>query len=372
MKTAAHISRILTGLVFLFSGFVKGVDPLGMTYRIEDYFIAYGTEWAIPMALTLTLLLCTLEFMLGFAMFFNLGLKKLSWILLGLMIFFLILTFFDAIYNPVPDCGCFGDAIKLTNWQTFYKNIVLFILAILIFAYRKKFRPLPGIAGQWAVLGIAAAGFFAFSIYQYRHLPCIDFMDWKKGTDLVPDNPGVAKIYLIYRNKATGETAEFLSPNYPWNDSTWLSQWEFVDQRIDDSGVVKGHSLVIFDMEGNDATDYFISNPSWQFLLVAYDLEIADPDGMEAALRLGQRLTEQGFSFILLTGSLQEEIENFQAKYPSEVEYYNADDTELKIMVRANPGLVLIRDGVVIDKWHYHDLPGMEQLDRDYFSASNP
>jgi uncharacterized membrane protein YphA (DoxX/SURF4 family) len=372
MKLLANISRILTGLVFIFSGFVKGVDPLGTAYRIEDYFIAYGTEWAIPAALFLSVVLCTLEFVLGIAMLFNLALKRLAWILLALMVFFTVLTYFDAVYNPVPDCGCFGDAIKLDNWQTFYKNIILILLVISIFAYRKKFRPILGRLLQYAVILVTAAVFAFFSLYQYNHLPWIDFMDWKTGNDLVPDDPGQAKTYLIYRNSITGETKEYLSPDYPWNDTAWLAQWEFVDQRIDDSGVKKGHSLVIFDTLGNDVTVNFIENPSYQFLLVSYDLKPASQSGLQKALALHAAIDEAGYSFIALTGSLKEEIDEFTGKNNSTIEFYLADDIELKTMVRSNPGLILLRDGIVLDKWHYHDFPDIEDLRRDYLDDGQP
>ena len=140
MKILANTFRILTAIVFLFSGFVKGVDPLGFAYKIEDYFVAYHVDWAMPLALAISVIMCTLEFTVGAMLLLNFRMKFTSWVLLLMMIYFTGLTLIDAINNPVPDCGCFGDAIKLTNWQTFYKNVVLIIFAIVIFAYRKKFR----------------------------------------------------------------------------------------------------------------------------------------------------------------------------------------------------------------------------------------
>ena len=132
MKLIANISRILVGIVFVFSGFVKGVDPLGTAYRLEDYFIAFNWTFFIPLALFFSILLCTIEFVTGIMMLLNLKMKISSWVLLLMMVFFTLLTLNDAINNPVPDCGCFGDAIKLTNWQTFYKNLVLLPMAVLI------------------------------------------------------------------------------------------------------------------------------------------------------------------------------------------------------------------------------------------------
>jgi uncharacterized membrane protein YphA (DoxX/SURF4 family) len=366
MKIPANISRLLVALVFIFSGFVKGVDPLGTAYRIEDYFIAFGTDWANPLSLFLSIFLCAVEFSLGVALLLNLRLKYLAWPLLLMMLFFTLLTFNDALYNPVPDCGCFGDALKLTNWATFYKNIVLMILVGIIFFYRNRYRSmfLPRI--DHIVITVIFAGFVCFSIYQYRHLPWIDFLGWKTGTDLVPDNPGQAKTYLTYRNKSTGEEKEYLSPNYPWNDSVWMAQWEFASQRIDESGVIKGHTLKIFDAEGNDYTTTFINNPGYQFLVASYSLKDASRKGFEKINRFDEDVYRDGHSIVVLTGSLEDEIQSFRKGLHDELEFYQADDVELKMMIRANPGLVLLKDGVVMGKWHWRDLPDYEELKEEF------
>jgi uncharacterized membrane protein YphA (DoxX/SURF4 family) len=366
MKALANISRILVGLVFIFSGFVKGVDPLGTAYRIEDYFAAFGTEWANPLSLFLSIFLCTVEFTLGLALLLNLRLKYLSWPLLLMMAFFTLLTLNDALFNPVPDCGCFGDALKLSNWQTFYKNIVLILFVMIIFLYRHEFRSVfvPRIDNIGIV--IIFAGFAFFSVYQYRHLPWIDFLGWKKGADLVPDKPGVAKIYLTYRHKTTGEEKEYLSPYYPWNDSTFLADWVFVKQRVDESGVIKGHSLKIFDTEGNDYTGNFVNNPDYQFLVVSYNLHSSSRTGFEKISNLLGYLMHGGHSLIILTGSLDEEIRDFREGLHPDLEFYHADDVELKMMVRANPGVILLKDGIVMGKWHWRDLPEYRELKEEF------
>ncbi len=366
MKITANISRILVGLVFVFSGFVKGVDPSGFAFRMEDYFIAYGLGWASPLSLYLSIFLCTIEFALGVALLLNLRLKSISWLLLLMMIFFTVLTFFDAIYNPVPDCGCFGDAVKLTNWETFYKNIVLIILVIIIFSYRNKFWPwLTPNAGNIVVLFFALC-FAFFSWYQYRHLPWIDFLPWKTGTNLKPENPGMAKVYLTYRNKATGEKKEYLSPNYPWNDSTWVSQWEFVGQRADDSGISSKTTLKIFDTGGNDFTETIINNPGYQFMVISYSLDNASRKGFEKINRFDSDISHDGHSLIVVTGSQEDKIQSFRKGLHPDIEFYQADDVDLKMMIRANPGIILLKDGVILGKWHYRDLPDYGKLKKKY------
>jgi uncharacterized membrane protein YphA (DoxX/SURF4 family) len=366
MFNLRNICRILVALVFIFSGFVKGVDPLGFAYKIEDYFIAFGTNWAIPFSLFLSIFLCAFEFTLGVALLLNFRLKIIAWPLLLMMAFFTILTLNDAVYNPVPDCGCFGDAIKLTNWETFYKNVILIVPVLVIFFYRKKFQSvfLPRIDNM--AIAIIFSLFVIFSVYQYRHLPWIDFLGWNTGTDLVPDNPGKAKTYLTYRNKITGEEKEYLSPNYPWNDSAWVAQWEFKDQRVDDSGVIKGHNLKIFDAAGNDYTETFINNPGYQFLVASYSLEDASRKGFEKIDRLYGDIVSHGHSLIVLTGSLQGEIDSFRQGLHPDLEFFQADDIELKIMIRANPGLILLKDGVVMGKWHWRDVPDYEELQKEF------
>jgi len=366
MKLFANICRLLVAAVFLFSGFVKGVDPLGTAYRIEDYFIAFGTGWAIPLSLFLSIFLCAVEFTLGAALLFNFRLKIMAWPLLLMMAFFTILTLNDAIYNPVPDCGCFGDALKLTNWETFYKNVVLIILVIIIFAYRNKYRSIfvPRI-DNWGLV-IVFLLFSYFSFHQYRHLPWIDFLGWKVGADLVPDNPGQAKTYLMYRNIATGEEKEYLSPNYPWNDTVWQKEWEFVSQRTDDSGVLKGHSLQIFDAEGNDLTEVYVNNPGYQFLVASYDLKSASVKGFKKIDKLHADMVSDGHSLVVLTGSLETDIREFKKGFQPDLEFFNADDVELKMMVRANPGIILLNDGVVLGKWHWRDLPDYEELKEEF------
>ncbi len=357
MKLLHLISRIIVGLVFIFSGFVKGIDPLGMAYRLEDYFIAWGAEWMMPMALVLSILLSTMEFVMGVVVLFNLKPKVNAWFLMGIMTFFTILTFFDAIYNPVPDCGCFGDAITLTNWQTFYKNLILMGFTILLFIWRKKTRDLYGNLSAYGTALASAILFAGLCIYCYRHLPLIDFMEWKVGNKMYIENPEPVKYYLTYRNKYTGETKEYLSPDYPFNDSVWMAQWEFVDQRVEDPNTFLGHDLQILDFEGNDYTETFIRNPDFQFLLVAWDLGKASSKGLKEMTAFAAFAESDGYGFIALTSSLQPEIDSVKAALGLNYDFFLADDIALKIMVRANPGLLVLKDGIVIDKWHYNDFP---------------
>jgi uncharacterized membrane protein YphA (DoxX/SURF4 family) len=362
MRFLREFSRIFTGLVFIFSGFVKGVDPLGTAYRLEDYFIAYGTTWADPLALGLSIALCSIEFLIGAALVLNLKMRFTSVILLIIMSFFTILTLLDAIYEPVSDCGCFGDAIKMTNWQTFYKNILLIAFAIFIFAERKKFLSVLSPKNQLILLLLILSGFTWFSILNYKHLPLIDFMEWKKGRDMTPDTDAESLVYLTYRNNQSGEIKEYLSPDYPWNDSVWTKNWTFVDQRTVVLGESVQHGLLAEDEEGYDVTLSLIDSPEYMFIAISYHLESASDKGISSLIQVKDSIEAQGFGFSMITSSLPEQVEEFLKLHNSEFPVYFADGVVLKSMVRANPGLMLFKSGVVIDKWHYNDFPKGDAL----------
>ena len=367
MKFLRNFNRIFIGLVFIFSGFVKGIDPLGTMYRIEDYFIAYGTEWAISVALFLSIFLCTLEFVLGIVLVLNICVRQLSWILFLLLIFFTLLTLYDAIYNPVPDCGCFGDAIKLTNWATFYKNLILLAFVFIIFFSRKAFRSPFSKSVEYLITIVFAALFIGFSCYSYNHLPIIDFREWKTGNDMTPNDKEKVKIYLTYMNKETGEEKEYLSPDYPWQDSVWMSKWEFVDQRIDESEMGKDIELVIENEYGDDVTEDFIYNIDYQLLVIIHDLKKANLTAFTKIDNLFINADHDGYSLIVLTSNFPDEVNQFIQYFDPYLEFYYADDIVLITIIRSNPGLILMKNGVVLGKWHYNDFPDYSELKETFF-----
>ncbi len=362
MKILRHISRLIAAVVFIFSGFVKGVDPLGTAYRLEDYFIAYNMEWAGVMSLVLSVSLCAIEFIIGMALLLNLRMKATSWALLLIMVFFTLLTLYDAIYEPVSDCGCFGDAIILTNWETFYKNVVLMVFTLVVFLQRKRFQSMLSTPVQNGLLLFFALAFVIFSMYNYRHLPMIDFRPWKIGNQMTQDQE--EEVYLIYRNTETGETREYLSPDYPWDDSVWMSKWEFVDQRVVTHGEFIDHGLYVADQYGEERTDEILHYPDYLFVGISYDIGSAPDRGLHRLFGLQPLLLREGVRMVLLTGSLPEEVITYSEDYNIDVDVYYVDGITLKTMVRANPGLMLFKDGQVMGKWHYRDIPqGHQQLE---------
>ena len=354
--------RILTGLVFIFSSVVKGIDPMGTDYRIVDYLDAYGWYFLTDLSFALAVLLISAEFILGVAFLFKLRIRLAAIGVLLIMIFFTVVTYFDARYNLVPDCGCFGDAIKISNWQTFYKNIVLLVFALVIFVKRNKIALRMRKWMQVAILLLMLVVFDWFLFYNYNHLPVVDFRDWKVGNDMKSNGRETVKNYLIYQNINTGETKEYISPNYPWNDSVWMSEWEFVAQRIDDSQLVLKHGIIVEDVDGNNLTEDIIENHGYQLILTSYELDNAVGQGMIAASELFNGLYESDINVTMLTSSTEDVIDRHREVYAIDYDVYFADDIELKAMIRSNPGLLLLNNGVIVAKWHNNDFPKAEDI----------
>lgn len=366
------VSRLLLGAVFLYSGFVKGVDPLGTAYRIEDYFIAFGTDWLMFSALFFSFILNAIELMLGAMLILNIRPKLTSTLVLLMMGVFTLVTLNDALNNPVPDCGCFGDALILTNWQTFYKNLVLDVLVLIVFLHRKSIRKIYPGKLEWALGALLIAIFIGFQYLNYVNLPMVDFRAWKVGNRLYAANPQPVKYYLTYRNKETGETKEYLSPDYPYDDPEWLKNWEFVSQRVEDPNRIPGMDLAIIDFAGEDVTNMYIKNPDYQFIAVAWSLRSTDRKSFRKIEQLFEQADDHGYSFIVLTSTLHNKIQTFleQEDITFEIPFFNADDITLKTMIRSNPGLILIKDGTIIDKWHHNNLPDWDELEKEYLHDS--
>lgn len=355
-KSSLSLCRFLVGALFVFSSFTKGVDPLGTKYKMLDYFIAYNIEWLNSLALILAVILIMAEFIVGICLILNI-LPRLA--TLGatlLMLFFTTSTFFDALYNLVPDCGCFGTAIKMSNWQTFFKNlIILAVLIPLIINNKSLANKRVTKLGQALFAFIFMAVFIGFEIYNVRHLPVIDFMDWKVGRDIKPvEDPEPADIYLTFKNIESGETQEYLSPNYPWNDSIWMSQWEFVSQRQE--GGTQSLGFSILNEEGDDYT-YLLYDTEKLFVFVApYLNEMNEADFAECQ-RIYDFANEYGYNYLWITSVNPEVIYELQEQYYMFDEVYFGDELELKSMVRSNPGLILMDNGIIIDKWSKIDFP---------------
>ena len=358
---ALVVCRLLVGGLFIFSSFTKGVDPLGTKYKMLDYLSVYGMTWLNDLAMVLAMGLILAEFLVGICLLTNVF-PRLA--VLGatlLMLFFTTTTLFDALYDLVPDCGCFGTAIKMTNWQTFYKNLVIDAVLIPLIMNNKRLENHFG-KGLQFVIGLAfAAAFMGFEIYNYRHLPVIDFMNWKVGKQLNAEPATANKVYVTYRNKANGKTQEYLSPDYPWNDSVWMSEWEFVGQRLEGGSDYLGFTAL--DEDGNDVTD-LVLNTENLLMFTSHDLSKVTEKEWEKMRQSTEAAGAKDFVVLWTVAAEPEEVEQLRAKYDFIYDVYFADELEIKTIVRSNPGLIWLDNGLVKDKWSVFDFPQGEKLDK--------
>lgn len=372
-KVLVILSRFLFGITFIFSGFVKGIDPWGSAYKFNDYFGAMGLDWMIWAAFPLGILLSFAEFAIGAAFLFNLRIKLFSWLGLLFMAFFLPLTLWIAVKNPVTDCGCFGDAFIISNWDTFYKNIILSLFAIIVVVFRKDSKCLiPQKVANSA--GIIVLLFYVFIVYySYNHLPVIDFRPYKVGVNIPqsmttpPDAPhDVYENTFFYKNKSSGEIKQFTEENYPWQDT---ANWEYSDMKS--KLIQKGyeppiHNFTIETENGENVVDFFINDENYVFILVAQNLEKSSRKSQEEINELASWAMGKGMSFICLTSSPMEEAYIFKGETGAPYEFFNCDEITLKTMIRSNPGLFVIKGGTILDKWHYNDIPTTEEFEKEY------
>ena len=346
--SALTVCRLLVGALFIFSSFTKGVDPLGTKYKMLDYLAVYGMTWLNDFALVLAMLMILAEFIVGICLITKIF-PRLA--VLGatlLMLFFTTTTLFDALYDLVPDCGCFGTAIKMSNWQTFYKNLVIDAVLIPLIFNNKLLKSKLSNLTQFIIGCLYAVAFLGFELYNYRHLPVVDFMNWKVGKQLTTETAEESKIYLTYRNKATGETKEYLSPNYPWNDSVWMSQWEFVDQRVEGGSNFLGFSAL--DEDGNDVTENILTTENL-LMFTSHDLTKVTEKEWEKIREITEAAEKHEFTVVWTVADEPEYVEQLREKYDFLYEVYYADELEIKPIVRSNPGLIWLDNGLVKDKW---------------------
>ena len=348
-KVALTLCRLLVGGLFIFSSFTKGVDPLGTKYKILDYLAAYGMTWLNEAAMVLAVLMILAEFIVGICLMTNIFPRIAVLGAALLMAFFTTTTLFDALYDLVPDCGCFGTAIKMTNWQTFYKNLVIdAVLIPLIMNNKQLSNSRLSWRGQFSIGCIYAIAFLGFEMYNYLHLPVVDFMNWKVGKQMNAEPAEETRIYLTYRNKETGETQEYLSPNYPWNDSVWMSQWEFVEQRAEGGGNYLGFSAL--DEYGDDVTS-MILNTENLLMFTSHDLSRVTEVEWEKIREITEKAEKHEFTVVWTVADAPETIEKLREKYDFLNEVYYGDALEIKTVVRFNPGLIWLDNGLVKDKW---------------------
>ncbi len=474
MKALRNFSRVLIGLVFIYSGFVKVVDPLGSAYKFNDYFTAMNLEFLSGMALTFAILMSAAELLIGIALLFNLLPKISSWASLLFMAMFTPVTLWLAIANPVSDCGCFGDALILTNWETFFKNVVIDVFVVIIFLQRKKFQPLYSLFIQWVIGLVFITSVFVLELYCINNLPIVDFRPYHIGANIsegmvVPDeekdNIDVYESVFIYEKN--GEQKEFLAESLP--DSTWTfvdaehklveegyvppihdftiepvyltgisqepqdevyvnlydaelvyekdgetefftvdmlpdSSWNYQELIYEEDLEVEKIDLVYMSPDGSeesftlhdrpdesyifidalyesdapvnlipygeDIADIVLADSNYFFIMVSTHIEDAKTENLEKINNIAAFCEQESYNFYCLTASTEEDIIEFIDSNDPIYNFYNTDPITLKTIVRSNPGLLLLRNGTVIDKWSSKNIPEVEELQKDLAGLS--
>lgn len=378
-KFLTTTSRVLVGVLFIISGFVKANDPLGFSYKLDEYFVVFHMEWMSAISLWLAMFISVFEMAVGLALLLGARMKQTAWILLLMILFFSFLTFYSAYFDVVKDCGCFGDALHLTPWQSFTKDAVLLVLILIIFFNRNSITPL---LGEKASNLVAYTGFLValfFSIYCYRHLPVIDFRPYAIGKNILEGmksaeerglQPPQYAVKYRMKNMITGKDTVILSSDYTaakmWEDTTWgQPKAEGENIKIKDGYEPPIHGFTISNDNG-DFTQEFLKKPGHKFILVAYDIAKTNESAQHKINDFVALAQKAKVPFIGLTASTPQQIDVFRHEHNSMFDYYFSDNTALKTVVRSNPGLVLLNGPVVEMMWHYNDFPSFDEVRAKY------
>ncbi len=359
MRILQELARFLVGGLFIFSGAIKVNDPIGTAIKLEEYFEVFAYDIApffeifVPAALFLAVFLSVLEIVLGIALLIGYRVNLTSWILLLMIVFFTFLTFYSAYFNKVTDCGCFGDAIKLTPWQSFYKDIILLVLIVFIFVFRKKF---PSFLSQ-KVGTIAVAGstliFVIVAITAIRHLPFIDFRTYAVGNNIPELMLPSGELEYAYIMEKDGKKHSF--PTYPTDKSYKFISLDVLNPEVQP----KITDLSVWNDDGEFTEDLLTGK---KLVAIMYNTDKTATGNLEQMKTL---LTSvNSVETWILTASGHEQFEGFRHEQQISTPYFFADATVLKTIVRSNPGFMLLENGVVLGKWHHNDTPTASEIHR--------
>ena len=362
-----NLCRMALALTFILSGYVKAIDPLGTQYKLNDYAAAMHLSEYIPDWLTLTgaIALAMTEFALGIFMLFAIRRHLVSRLMTAMMVMMTLITVWIFIANPVKDCGCFGDAIKLTNGETLLKNIVLLAAAIVTAMRPLDMARLISKSNQWIVTNYTLVYIVCTSLYCLYALPTFDFRPYHIGADIkkgmeIPEGAEQPEFETTFILKKNGQTREFTLDNYP--DSTW----EFVDSKTVQTR--QGYEPPIHDFSltdtetGDDITDNVLSHKGYTFLLISRSLAYADDSNFGDIDQIYEYASEHNIPFYCVTASTDSDINRWRDLTGAEYPFCTADETTLKTIIRSNPGLLLLKDATIIGKWSHNQLPDPDEL----------
>jgi len=362
-----NLCRLLLSVTLIFSGFVKAIDPLGTQYKIQDYLGALSLGSLLPdwLTLALSVMLAAIEFILGILLLFAIHRRVTSRLILALMVVMTLVTLWIWIADPVSDCGCFGDAIVLTNGQTLLKNIVLLFAAVVVCLWPLHMMRFISKGNQWIVVNYTLLFIIAVSVYCLYDLPIFDFRPYHVGADLrkgmeIPEGEAQPEFETTFILEKDGERREFTLENYP--DSTWT----FIDSKsvMTREGYIPPiHDFMIEDVEsGDDLTDVILSDEGYNFLLISPYLEHANDSNFGSIDQIYEYCQDNDYGFYCLTSSGSDAIQRWCDLTGAEYPFCHTDGVTLKTIIRSNPGLLLLHDGKVVRKWSHNYLPDASML----------
>ena len=360
-----NVCRMVVALTFIFSGYVKAIDPLGTQYKIQDYLQAWELPGYIPDYATLgaSVLLGGFEFCLGVFVLFAIRRRLVSRLMALFMAVMTPLTLWLAVSNPIKDCGCFGDALVLTNWETFWKNVVLLAAALVLWRMPMRMPRFISRTNQWIVVTYTVLFILFSSMRSLYTLPPFDFRPYHVGANIkagmeIPEGTKQPQFETTFILEKDGVRKEFGLNDYP--DSTWT----FIDSKTvqTEAGYVPPiHDFAMQDPDtGEDLTDSVLDRRGYTFLLVSPHLEMADDTNFGDIDRIYEYSQEHGYPFYALTASTDRGISRWRDLTGAEYRFFLTDDITLKTVIRSNPGLLLLKDGTIIGKWSHNDLPRLE------------
>jgi uncharacterized membrane protein YphA (DoxX/SURF4 family) len=361
MKVLDKVIAFLVGSLFIFSGLVKLDDPMGTQIKLEEYFEVFSSdfahffEWFIPAAMPIGMFLIVLEIVLGVALLFYYNMKITSWALAVTISFFTFLTFYSAYFNKVTDCGCFGDAIPLTPWQSFTKNIILVILIGYLFWRKGNFKSMmTEKIGTYVLIATTVISVY-IGVYAIRHLPPIDFRPYAIGdniqANMIPDEQPIFE-YVFEKDGVDIVSMDYLSEK---------DGYAYKSHRItnEDKTIPKITDYNVWNEEVGDFTQQSLEGTKLFF--ISYNVIESSKDEMGEIVALVNKFDGE-VETIALTSSSAPDFEQFRHEYQLAAPYFYGDATVLKAMIRSNPGLMLMRDGTVLGKWHANDVPSVDEI----------
>lgn len=360
-KSIDQFSRFFVGGLFIFSGLIKLNDPIGTKIKMEEYFEVFAEDFGsffhyfIAWSLEIGMIMIILELALGVAILIYWRMNLTTWVMLALMVFFTFLTFYSAYFNKVTDCGCFGDAIKLTPWESFTKDIILMVFVLHLFWYRRSYKPVLRTREGNAVVIATVILCFSLGVYAIRHLPFIDFRAYRIGNNvpqqMIPlEQPIIEYIFEKDGNEVRNTKFLLETDGYKYISSHILNE---------DKSKPKITDYSISSPEGEDMTQYTFQGS--KLLLVIFDVNKASVKNIAAIKELTSQLEGKVDSFVL-TSSGSEAMETFRHEHQLAVPYYYADATVLKTIIRSNPGIALWNNGTVLGNWHHNDTPTANEI----------